>query len=51
MMPKENSDCFQNGLDFVMDNQCVSCNVRTENSEQVYIKRMFGKIIGNKDIH
>lgn len=24
MMPEENSDYFQNGLDFVMDNPCVS---------------------------
>jgi hypothetical protein len=51
MMPKENCDYFPKGLDFVMDTQCVSFNVRTENSEQVYIKRMLVKITGNRDIH
>jgi len=51
MMPKETSVYLQNGFDFVMDNQCVSCNVRTENSEQVYLKRMLGKITGNRNIH
>jgi hypothetical protein len=51
MILKENSDYFQNGLDFVMGTQCVSCNVKTENSEQVYRKCMLGKITGNMDIH
>jgi len=51
MMPKENSDYFQNGLDFVMGTQCVSSNVRTENSEEVYRKCMLGKITRNMDIH
>jgi hypothetical protein len=50
-MPKENSDYFQKGLDFAMGTQCVSCNVRTENSVQVYRKRMFGKITVDRDIH
>jgi hypothetical protein len=51
IMPKGNGDYFENGLEFVMDTQCVSCNARIENSEQICIKRMLGRIIGKRDIH
>ena len=46
IMPTANNEFFPNRLDFIMDKECVSCNVRIEILDTINIKCMLGKIKG-----